>query len=485
MLAAILAALAFTFLSPAIAAPRSAMARYYAHKYPAWQIRLVAAGIDQVFTGVGPEARHEAILDTLAFFHVVYHPTRSHRIENNLAVTRRYRDEIALACERFGVPKAMALAILTWENSGSTAATSFAACVGMGQLSEGAMRQAHRLSARFARVHLAAEGFCFLLANVLEGIWGGNALTHAIRDRGEWLQARALELDLEAVHAGLARSSGIADERAIPRANIEDSVVYMRYLLEMFGGRADLAISAYHNGVANTDDLLRDYLRRKDPAASHFTFRDRAPLLAAIRRHRISYVTLWQDRRCHQMLNGLRTMDGDITTPANAREAMGDESDIYVWKTLAALAGLRASESQLAELCDRYAGPQADVEIARFKPGDDLVRAYGVRLTREMAGYLDSVDRRLALMYGKKPRPSLPVRAAHFSESHQNGVAVDLRLDDGRLARLIHEDWLFDRIYTSRLPDGRVHVCLNPRYGDEYLSRWEASQRSASAADAR
>lgn len=441
--------------------------------------------MDELFSDASPSDRRQAVVETLACFHVVFHPTPWHHIENNLALSCRFREEIELACERFGVPPAMAFAIFTWENSGSTAARSFAACVGMGQLSVGAMQHAHRVSVRFARLSLVARGSYQLVADIASAFVGeGNSIVRGLRGRAALLARRAKEFDLASEHARLVRMSGVADERVIPRANIEDSVVYMRSLLEMYGGHADLAISAYHDGVRNTDDLFRDYLRRKDRAAAAFTLRNRAPLFAAIQRYRISYITLWSDGRCRQMLNGLRTMDGDITSAANQREAMGDESDIYPWKTLAALAGLRASPQQVQLLLERYRHDQSESETWGFTPGRDLVRTRGrLPATRELAGYLGSLERRVRRRVGKaKPAPTLVVSALHDTLAHRSGLACDVTVNSQALDALLREDWLYDRIYKKRLTGGALHICLNPRFGKEFLQAYDESQRSASAA---
>lgn len=462
----------------------SALDNYFAHKYPDWAKKLVSDGVNEVFAGASPADRQQAVLEALAYCHVVYHPTLWHHIENNLAVTHQFQEEIDLSCERFGVPKAMAYGILTWENSGSVAARSFAACVGMGQLSDGAVEMAHHVSAHFAKLSLAAEGFYRLLATVASSFFGeSSVLVKALRARATFLAERAHEFNLAVVHAHLARMLGQPDERMIPRANIEDSIVYMRYLLEMYGGRADLAISAYHNGVSNTDDLLRDYLRRKDPAASHFTFFKRSVLFEALRRHQIDYITLWNDRRCRQMLNGLRTMDGDITNSANQKEAMGDESDIYLWKTLAALAGVHATPTQVAWLRTRYLPEQSEAETVGFSPGTDLIHTRGnLIVTRELLGYLDSLARRLRQRAGRgSPVPPIVISMVHDTFAHRCGMAVDISINCELLDRLLKEDWLYDRIYRKRLADGHVHICLNPRFGNEFLGYYEASQRSASA----
>src|SRR5581483_4605327 len=93
-----------------------------------------------------------------------------------------------------------------------------------------------------------------------------------------------------------------------------------------------------------------------------------APLYRALRQRHIDFLSVWNDHRCREMLNGLRTMDGDITTDANRREALGDESDIYVWKVSAAYAAFLASPDQLARIESRYQGSQEQAETMGWRP---------------------------------------------------------------------------------------------------------------------
>jgi len=477
--------------APALAAPpRSDLARFHAEKYSAGVLGLVESCVNGVFIEASDEERRQAVAEVLACFHIVFHETRSHRIDSNVAVIRAHSDEIAIACERFGVPQPMATAILAWENSGQTAATSYAACVGLGQLSDGAVAQAHRVSGRYARVEFAAASFCRTLADLVDLCGPHHPLAALIRGRAAFLDKRARELDLASVHETLRRAAHVKDERAVPRANIEDSVVYMRYLLAMYPGCPDLAISTYHNGVANTDDLLIDFLRRHAPRPGGYSRHDRGPIVDGLKRLRLSYVTLWNDRRSREMLNGLRTMDGDVTTAANAREAMGDESDLYVWKTLGALAATRASSEALAELCARYRPEQGEAETRGFVPRSQLVTRRGFAATAQLHAWLDALERRWrsasASQRSGKPAPARPHRRGvleishgHDSDAHRAGLAVDLVVSDALLAGLLDVDWRFDRIYKRRLPNGAMHVVINPRFADEVLVRESSASSSA------
>lgn len=454
---------------PAAGASPSRLESFYHQKYPEWQQRMVRDAVALNFKHASARERVQACEETLAFFHVVFHATRWHHFQENIALARQHEGLIEDACRRFGVPLNMALSIFTWENGGHLNTTSFAACVGMGQMSMGAVAASHRYYHQAARALYAASVFCDLLATVASVTFQrDHGLEFVLRSTGHRMRMACDQLDLERRHGRMAKAAGVKDERVLARCNIEDSVVFMKLLLDAYGGRPDLAISAYHNGLANNDDLLRDYLKRVDPAAARFTATARGPLLDALRRHRISFLTLWNDTRCRQMLNGLRTMDGDVTTPGNAREALGDESDIYVWKTTGALAAYHASPWELSDLLARYRGNQDEAETAGFRAAGPMRHlADGIAVTPELAGYLRSVQDRVKRRTGR----SFPLKlsAAHATHSHAAGIAVDLRFENPALAAILREDWLFDRIYRDRLPDGRVHVCLNPRFGSEFL----------------
>ena len=56
---------------------------------------------------------------------------------------------------------------------------------------------------------------------------------------------------------------------------------------------------------------------------------------------------------------------------------------------------------------------------------------------------------------------------------HLKGVAFDVNMNGfkhaGKLRLILKREWLNDRIYMRRSGDV-VHVCLNPRYGLEFMS---------------
>ena len=146
-----------------------------------------------------------------------------------------------------------------------------------------------------------------------------------------------------------------------------------------------------------------------------------------------------------------------------------------MWKTLGALAATRATPAQLAALTLRYAPEQDEAETAGLASGVRLVEADGLCATAELHGYLAHLRERLRSADGAKAKP-ISASRAHDSGPHRAGVAIDLKVDSPSLRRLLKEDWLFDRIYKTRLPDGRIHVCLNPRFGLEFVEGESARQ---------
>ncbi|HEY3999855.1 MAG TPA: hypothetical protein VGO93_13355 [Candidatus Xenobia bacterium] len=434
---------------------------YYLGKYPTEQTQVYDQAIGGIFQ---PQSRPQAREEALAQSYVVYHRTRSHDVANNVGVTHAWRRTIEEACRRYGVPAPMAEGILTWENSGGTQAMSFAACAGIGQMSAGAVTESHvyaSLHAMPAVLRYRGERVALSLVRSLH-LPGAQSLRHDVSVR----LAEANAWQTVARHRHLRAKAGVADERMLPICNIEDSVIFMRILLDAYDNLPDLAVAAYHNGMQNDDDLLHDFLKRVDPPDAGFTAYDRAPLYHALRRRHIDYLTLWNDHRCREMLNGLRTMDGDVTTDANHQEALGDESDIYVWKVSAAYAAFLASPAQLARIEGRYQGSQEQAETLGWRPSPPwaTVRIAGrpLRFKPEMAGYLADLARRLTSLAG--PRAGFTVVPSGA------GIAADVNTSaPAALKALLYADWLFDRIYLHHVEGGHWHVCLNPRFGQEYL----------------
>lgn len=447
-----------------MAAPAS-LQEYERTRHTPWERKLVAQVVAEVFSGSPAAHQQQAVRECLAYFHVVFHRTGSHHFEDNVAVMGRWRQEVDDACDRYVVPPAMARSILTWENSGSESATSYAACTGIGQLSRGAMARAHLYGDQLASQGDFMLGLLCDLGGATVGRLVGekSLLVVALEQVAKRLRVARSTNELAARHERMRVAARASDERAVPRCNIEDSVLYMRYLLDMYGDRADLAISAYHNGLRNTDDLLKDWFGRnvKEPVA--ISFNEREPLIQALRSHGVTYLTLWNDVRTRKMLNGLLTMDGVPTTPANAREALGDESDIYVWKTMAAAAALNARPAELTALLERYRGPQDESETRGFvpRPGSLQNLPGGIRVVPEVVEWVRSVRTRFKARTGRECPLRLEKR--HHTPTHARGLAVDVVPGHPVVLEILREDWLFDRIYKRGVGGRAVHVCLNPR----------------------
>jgi len=502
-------------LSPGVDG-RLALAELHAQKYPPAERAQVRSTLEEVLIGYSPTDLEEATAEVLAFHHVVYHRTKAHDLEKNHAVAGRVADRLRELADRHGVPWLPVLAIISWENSGSQTSVSWADAAGLGQMTRGAVERAHTFAAEEA-VRLEAS------ARTLRAGGGPEDLERA-RD----LEERARHLDLATRHAEMARNSGLKDERMVVEANLEDTLFFFKFLLQAYGGRPDLAISAYHNGLQNNDDILLDYLVRRGEEVSPPGL-DRAAFLAALERQDVTWLDLWRDRRSRQMLNGLRTVEGEVTTPANARLALGDESDLYPWKVLASLAAFQAGPDFTARMVARYSGPwdlvevqglpehrsyqdfEASARLGHLVPLAGPVMDLGIAgkaeattrahrfsywVTPEMAGYLLDLGRRLREGAGEATLalPILNLSGAWNLGSldspcpggdrgtHLRGVAVDLAPQALRpaharlLEELLHADYVMDRVYLRRIPRG-WHAVLNPRWGQDYQAIWERRQQ--------
>jgi hypothetical protein len=308
----------------------------------------------------------------------------------------------------------------------------------------------------------------------------------------------------------------------VPDANLEDAVIFFKFLLDKYGGRVDLAISSYHNGLQNNDDILFDYLSRRDANLNRPDANNRTSFLAALGTHDVNFLTLWNDLRCRQMLNGLRTMDGEITNNANRAQALVDESDIYLWKVLGGLAGYLAGPEFTRSTVAHYdanrdfvevAGVTSHLTVQDFRDGVrklELVRVtapvadsgiggdarkgtdprlFSYYITPELDGYLWSLTLRMREATGRKDfrmpvsRLSLANLTASGKQSfdwrdelHLKGVAAEFPLgqmdEQARFAlrACVESDYLMDRIYKVELDGGRMRVCVNPRWGEDFLA---------------
>ncbi len=491
------------------------MSEFHAQKYPRAERDQVRSTLEQVLPGLSAVDLEEATAEVLAYHHVVYHRTRTHDLEENHAVARRVEGRLRDLTARHGVPLLPVLAIVSWENSGSQTSVSWADAAGLGQMTPGAVQTAHAFAADEA-VRLQEEAEVQRSLGTTEGL-----------ERARDLENQARRLDLANHHARMAKDMGVKDERLVVEANLEDTVVFFKYLLWAYGGRQDLAISAYHNGLQNNDDVLFDFLVRRGEEISR-PGSDRTDFLEALDRQKVTWLDLWRDQRSRQMLNGLRTVEGEVTTPSNAGLALGDESDLYPWKVLASLAAYLAGPDFTARMVARYSGPwdlvevwglpehgsyadfEASAALGHLVPLSGPVRDLGIAgkveattrahafsycVTPEMAGYLLDLGQRLreAAADQNLALPILNLSGAWGlgggqapclggdRATHLRGVAADLApkalkpAQARQLENLLHADYVMDRVYLRRISRG-WHVVLNPRWGDEYQAVWQRRQ---------
>ncbi len=478
---------------------------YYLHgKYPQAEIDAVATMLEKVFPERSDVQKRQMVAEILSFHHVVYHPTENHDLATNHRTIRKYKDLLQKVCERHGVPFYPVLAITSWENSGGSDKVSWADAAGLGQMTWGAVDEAHRYAARKAAGLKEQAQW--------ERYQGGIDKDPARIEKAKKLEAMAARLNIEQRHRQMAKEAGVSDERAIAECNLEDVVLFFDYLLSNYGGRVDHAIGAYHKGVLNHDDILYDYLRRHDASVLYPQASDRSSFLNALEKLNVTYLDLWNDPRSREMLNGLRTVEGEKTTPSNSHLALGDESDIYPWKVLGSLSGVMAGESYLNQAVQRYSLPQLAGEVRglpTFLGDDGLKKAMNAgflvkfpdeawkpepRAKRdawvrpETVGYLLHLRDRLSRLNGKETR--LPIlelgqasegRSGWEKELQGKGVAArfstaNLSPDQRKnLLKELQQDYLFDRIYLRSSRDEH-HIVINPRFGHEFQKMFEARQ---------
>ncbi|MCE7871034.1 hypothetical protein DYH09_11740 [bacterium CPR1] len=501
---------------PAEAPPsRSKLRNFYVReKYSEEERAAVDDMVEQVLTSYSEEEKRQAAAEILAYHHVVYHTTNHHDLNRNHALIRRYEARLKKICEFHQVPFLAVLAITSWENSGDMDKVSWADAAGVGQMTWGAVDTAHAYSARQAEEY-------YTQARFFKNVAKSNKDPEARRKAAQYM-ALAERYDLVKRHRHLAHQAGVEDERLVVDANLEDAVVFFKFLLDKYGDRVDLAISAYHNGVLNNDDIIFDYLSRRDPNLMRPTAESRANFLTALGTYKVNFLTIWNDLRCRQMLNGLRTVEGEITENVNRHMALGDESDIYVWKVLGSLAGYLAGSEFTRSTVAKYdanrdfvevVGVTSHLTVEDFREGvrkGELVRVtapiadhgvggetrrgsdprlFSYYISPELDGYLWSLTLRMREATGRKDF-RLPVKRlsmAHLTatgkqsfdwrdELHLKGVAAEIPLgmlnDSERavLRQTVEADYLMDRIYKVELEGGRLRVCVNPRWGEDFLA---------------
>jgi len=488
-------------------------------KYPLDEVKSVRISVNTILPSYTDEEKNQTIMEVLSYHHVVYHETEWHHMERNVQVCRNYQKLIEEKAKLHKVPEAVVKAVITWENSGNTSSISYAACAGLGQLSEGAMERAHQYGKDMSKYYISkARFFSILYKTTGNDYYRREQIANA---------SLAEEFKIAERHRYLAKLAGVKDERLVPECNIEDTVLFLKVLLDMYGDRPDFAIAAYHNGVTNMDDLIIDYMKRWMPWTIGSGRPDRESILKTLDTYKINYLTLWKDRRAREMLNGYRTMDGEITSGSNRSQALADESDIYIWKVIAAYGALISSPESLAERVAEYRGRWDLVEcrdLPMYRSQEEIreaikagklvklpsvvkdlgigvladatplynkeIRCLNYYVTPELAGFLFRLSEELKASTGSKDgnNTSIPVSEALKSKllqtgpgqaalekrenrTHLQGVAADLPASGspyGELLRsIVNHYYLFDRIYL--IYEGPwMHICLNPRFGSEH-----------------
>ncbi len=473
---------------------------YLRGKYPQGEIDAVARLMEQLFPDREASQKSQMMAEILSFHHVVFHPTDYHNLQRNHKLIRSHQDLLKTLCERHNVPFLPVLAITSWENSGGTNKVSWADAAGLGQMTWGAVDEAHRYAARKA-AQLKEEA-------QWEKYQGDRDHDKARLAKAKELYALASRLNVEQRHRQMAKKAGVKDERQIAECNLEDVVLFFDYLLSQYGGRVDHAIAAYHKGVLNQDDILYDYLRRRDSSVLYPQRADRSSFLEALERLNVTYLDLWNDPRSREMLNGMRTVEGEKTTRQNKHLALGDESDIYPWKVLGSLSAFLAGEEYLTKAVERYSVPQLAGEVRGLpafpgvegqKEGAD--KGYLVKLPEEfwktddqnqlwvrpeLAGYLAHLRDRMRRLMGSQSwklpllalGQSAPGKPGWEAELHQKGVAVRLTTSGMTIEQRkvlkdqLQQDYLFDRIYLRSSRDEH-HLVINPRFGHEFMKFYE------------
>lgn len=480
---------------------------FYRRKYSNGEKRILWQAVNRLFPHYSEEDRLLATRSALAYHWVVYRTTFNHDIRANIAVLKKYRSLIESLCEFHQIPPEMAEGVMAWENSGGCGKRSWAECVGVGQLSVGAMRTAHEYYVPCAQREKKLAGIYRKMA--------GEFPVPFISIMGEYHGDNARRFDVAGRHREMRLKARVEDERLIPACNIEDGIIYLKLLYGNYANRMDLAISAYHNGGLNNNDIIRNYLKRvkAEPDAGNYNQKD---IISAIDRYNLGYIDLWKDYQSRQMLNGLRTVYGHVTHPGNRHLSLGDESDIYPWKVVSALGALYADEALLEKLVDKYRGPW-DLAECRGLPVYDTVekakKAIGagwispvsdryvknrnpqlgnIYVMPEMAGLLYEICNVYRTRTGNA-KVLLPIRmglsrgllekypAGNFPDSMGTilrGVAVETDSANApysaRLNEILNEFYLHDHIYMSR-GNGEIRICINPRFGKYYFQKYRES----------
>ena len=451
---------------------KSKLYNYYLTKYTMSDFVPIRKAIKAINPNYTESEVTDATYEVLSYRHVIFHDSGTHKLDKNVEIIKRYESIIRKNAIKYDIPADIPLAVMTWENSGDTSKMSYAACSGLGQMSAGAVKIAHDYAGKISR-EIKDK------ANIAE-----------TEEKRKELLAQADLFNIATRHKKMAKELKISDERIIPECNAEDSVIYLKTLMNSFENVPDLAISAYHNGTTNNADLMNALMKSYSYSSNMKNF---------IKDKKINYLSLWKNQKVRNMMNGYLTMEGEITNSKNYYDALADESDIYPWKIFGAYSAFIDTPKGLADKIYKCRGTLIETEtegIEKFSSLEDVENAVkekilvkqkhksgkkniDVYMRPELAGFIAYMFNRLKTetngKAGSLPATGFISEKYLLKENRRDdnlmGIAFECNLKNfkyaSKLRNLLHHEYLNDRIYLSSRGNV-VHICLNPRFGLEF-----------------
>lgn len=375
----------------------SLLNEYYLNRLDSREADTVRTGISVFLPDYGEAESEDVLKAVMSYQYVVYHITDLHDLRNNHAVAKQAEPKLRVICNTLNVPLEPVLGIVSWENSGDTSKVSYANAAGLGQMTNGAVDTAHQYGEMQAK-NWREEAARLRLS-----------MERSDKVQAERLDKAAKMADCRARHAEMAKANKVEDERLIMECNLEDTVLFFKYLLSKYDNRVDLAVSAYHNGVVNTDDIIYDYLRKvKNMELASETDPSRRGLMEAIEVYDIKFIDLWNNRRSREILCGIRTVGGDKANADNIDMTLGDESDLYLWKVIGSYAGYAAGDSFVTSMQQSYAG-SFDESMVKGLPVYDSAEEMQNAAEASMLCVLNKEDYK---NFGVDSYPEAPKKAA-------------------------------------------------------------------------
>ena len=451
---------------------KSKLYNYYLTKYTMSDFVPIRKAIKAINPNYTESEVTDATYEVLSYRHVIFHDSGTHKLDKNVEIIKRYESIIRKNAIKYDIPAEIPLAVMTWENSGDTSKMSYASCSGLGQMSAGAVKIAHDYAGKISREFKDK-------ANIVDN-----------EEKRKELLARADLFNIATRHKKMAKELNISDERIIPECNAEDSVIYLKTLMNSFQNVPDLAISAYHNGTTNNADLMKALMKSYSYSSNMKSF---------IKDKNINYLSLWKNQKVRNMMNGYLTMEGEITNSKNYYDALADESDIYPWKIFGAYSAFVDTPEGLADKIYKCRGTVIETEtegLEKFNSLNDVEKAVkekilvkqkhksgkktvDVYMRPELAGFIAYMFNRLKTETNGKagaiPATGFISEKYFLKEDKRDdnlmGIAFDCNLKKfkyaSKLRNLLQHEYLNDRIYLSS-SGNIVHICLNPRFGLEF-----------------